>query len=645
MKRILLTALLLLAVSTLPVLLSACEKSAPETDPGAAPDDVPRVVLPLEGDEAYVIVRPEDASKTEIAVSTELRKMLAEKTGINVTIKDDFVREGTKFQASEREICLGLTNREESRRAGAGLKVTDYRIRLDGTRLVIAYVSADAGMEAIGRFVEEFVSAGDKAVSVPEGLDLEVLRSYPFDTITIDGHDVSEYVIVGESSFTSAVHDEIARATGHSLRTSTVGFTRDRCIQLGTLDDLAPDEAGVRLVGGNVVAGTSGVEYDDISALPLLLSLLNGSAGTELGAKELDRKHTIVREYQLPFSRGINVNTLEDHPYTETDDMQEINWAYYLSTEDLFTQIRDRGFDHVRLPVNLSLYYDAAADALITSGTYDIGHIDAIITRALDAGLCVMLDFHGYWNFDAGDKEQRDLFLAVWERVAEHYKDWDERLSFELINEPAKSDSLNAVQVEALLRIRKTNPDRLVILTVGDGGTVWMLDTFVPPANDPNYALAVHFYHPGEFTHQGATWSDPTRTYQVRLTDRYRAEVNDHLNRIAQYMRKHPGVRIVLNEFGAYQKVIDEADFVEYISAIRGFCEEKCIPWAYWQYTEWPSLGTIRRSYEAQGRTWTAELEARFASRLTSGFGARTGYDGEWKELVMKALGMEDRAG
>ncbi len=144
---------LLISVMLLIILMicCGCEKNTPEPDPVSEPD----VILPLEGDGAYVIVRSENASKEEIVLATEFRQLIAEKTGVTLQLKDDFVREGTKFTTSDTEICFGATKREESQRAYEKLKFNDYRIRLDGTKLVIAFGSVNAGAEAIERFVED----------------------------------------------------------------------------------------------------------------------------------------------------------------------------------------------------------------------------------------------------------------------------------------------------------------------------------------------------------------------------------------------------------------------------------------------------------------------------------------------------------
>ncbi len=260
---------------------------------GSGTKQLPDFVLPLEGEGSYIIVRSERASQEEISLITNIRKKITEETGVNMVLKDDFVKEGTKYQASDWEICIGATNREESQRASEGLRIGDYRIRVDGTRVVIAYGSADAAKEALERFVNDYVFAKEKVIAVPSDLNIEVIQEYPLDSLAIGGTDIRDFVIVGDKDFTSAVHEAIAKLTGYSVRTSETAIGRSRKIMLGTLDDISPEEAGVRLVNGDLVAGTSGEYYTKENALPLLLKLINDNNGAALTGKDVNTKEKI----------------------------------------------------------------------------------------------------------------------------------------------------------------------------------------------------------------------------------------------------------------------------------------------------------------------------------------------------------------
>ena len=55
---------------------------------------------------------------------------------------------------------------------------------------------------------------------------------------------------------------------------------KDPAIRLDTFSDLGPEERAVRIVDGDLVAGTSGEYYDPSEAAPMLFELVQKSGGT-----------------------------------------------------------------------------------------------------------------------------------------------------------------------------------------------------------------------------------------------------------------------------------------------------------------------------------------------------------------------------
>ncbi len=251
----------------------------------------PDFILAENGVCDYIIIRSENASKEEIALSVELRNLLKEQFGVTVELKDDFVREGTNFVAVDKEICIGATNREESQHATEGLKLGDYRILQEGTRVAIAFGSAESGREALDWFIANCMFPEQKLIGVPTGLDHTVHKEYPFDTITVAGKDITEYTIVGGADFTSVLWNKIAELTGISVKTSTSRSKKGPMIYCEQLDGIGPEEQVVRVTDAGVVAGTSGEYYQPEEAVQLLLDMLDKSGGT---IPVCDRKEKIV---------------------------------------------------------------------------------------------------------------------------------------------------------------------------------------------------------------------------------------------------------------------------------------------------------------------------------------------------------------
>lgn len=353
------------------------------------------------------------------------------------------------------------------------------------------------------------------------------------------------------------------------------------------------------------------IGWDDISLPSRVDEESEANAPSDLSEEASSSAAPDPYAYTLPFKRGINLMGLDKGPYSATNSYFG-GGTYYLSQDSVFTELVAKGFDHIRLPVDLRRYYNKDTGAFYTSGTYDIANVDGVIRRALNAGLHVMLNTGG-WDVNGLDAQEKAYFLTIWEAVAAHYQDWPDTLSFEPLNEPQKNHlptaTLNAVQSELVARIRKTNPDRLILLTTPDGGQAYTLKDVTFPEGDKHLAVAVHLYNPGEFTHQGMTWADPSWTKQVRLTDAMRSTLKWDFTKIEDFRYIHRDVPVVVNEFSVGHTVADTGDVTEYLNLVRTFCEEHGVPWTFFRYD----------GYE---------------------MGARESWNGKWYDYVMKGLGL-----
>jgi endoglucanase len=91
-----------------------------------------------------------------------------------------------------------------------------------------------------------------------------------------------------------------------------------------------------------------------------------------------------------------------------------------------------------------------------------------VVEHALKNDLLVIINIHHFDEVNADPQGQREFLLALWEQIAEHYKDAPETVLFELLNEPNGSRFTAAVwnklAADTLAVVRKTNPERFVII-------------------------------------------------------------------------------------------------------------------------------------------------------------------------------------
>ena len=91
----------------------------------------------------YTVVRSDTSDDSIKALASDMRTVISDFCGSQLKIGTDY---GTK---SQYEILIGDTNRTESKNAMKGLGLSDYVIKLDGTKIVIASGSTAALKAAI----------------------------------------------------------------------------------------------------------------------------------------------------------------------------------------------------------------------------------------------------------------------------------------------------------------------------------------------------------------------------------------------------------------------------------------------------------------------------------------------------------------
>ncbi len=259
-----------------------------------------------------------------------------------------------------------------------------------------------------------------------------------------------------------------------------------------------------------------------------------------------------------------------------------------------FKKIADAGFRNVRLVVRWSAH--AQADAPFRIDPDFVRKVDWTVEQCLKNDLAVVLDFHYYplISFTGTEVSKEDptknraRFLAIWQQVAEHYKDAPPQVMFGLLNEPSRPNlgiaGWNKLIAETLPVMRAANPQRTTLIQTANGGGFRSIDELEIPSGEVNAIVEVHYYDPGKFTHQQAPWSS-NRTYRDvtwTATDGEKLAVHDDFARVAEWARRH-NRPLYLGEFGAY-RAADMPSRERWTRAIVKAAEENGMSWAYWGF-------------------------------------------------------------
>ena len=170
-----------------------------------------------------------------------------------------------------------------------------------------------------------------------------------------------------------------------------------------------------------------------------------------------------------------------------------------------FKIIRDGGFSTVRIVLQSFEHMDG--DNRLDPQW--LATLDTMVKAAVDDGLNVILDEHDFTVCGKDAAGCRVKLNAFWSQIAPRYKDAPNKVMFEILNEPngvMTPDLWNTLLHESLAIIRTTNPTRNVVIGPGYWNGLEQLPALNLPEDDRHIIVTFHYYHPMEFTHQGASW-------------------------------------------------------------------------------------------------------------------------------------------
>jgi endoglucanase len=283
-----------------------------------------------------------------------------------------------------------------------------------------------------------------------------------------------------------------------------------------------------------------------------------------------------------------------------------------------FAQMKQEGFDHVRVPIGWHQYAGPWPDFTLEPEIFSL--VDFVVTNALQNKLAVMINIHHFNALDQNPTDATPEFLAIWRQIAAHYEKFPAPLAFELDNEPhenATTALMNPIYAQTIAEIRKTNPRRTIFVEPGGWGGIGELNKLVLPPDD-NVIVSVHCYDPFYFTHQGATWTsgqtpvtgivfpgppaqplvpDPKLKLKNSLQDwieKYNTLPTEQnpssplaFTQKLKFIRvwsDYYGRPVHLGEFGAYTRA-DEQSRANFYSSFRRAAEREQIGWCIWDWS------------------------------------------------------------
>nr|ABW39346.1 glycoside hydrolase family 5 [uncultured bacterium] len=203
-----------------------------------------------------------------------------------------------------------------------------------------------------------------------------------------------------------------------------------------------------------------------------------------------------------PFSRGINFSQ-----WFETPNAQSIQFTRFIEQD--FINVKSMGVDVIRLPIRMHSMTRGAPEYVLDPLLLKL--LDTVVDWAEKHQMYLIIDNHSFDPVAPTDTNIDGILLKVWAQIAQRYKNRGKYVVYEILNEPhGISDSRwGEIQGMAIETIRKIDTTHAIIVGGTDYNSINKLFS-IPEYSDPNLIYTFHFYDPHLFTHQGASWGEPS---------------------------------------------------------------------------------------------------------------------------------------
>lgn len=276
--------------------------------------------------------------------------------------------------------------------------------------------------------------------------------------------------------------------------------------------------------------------------------------------------NNVVSQMKLGWSLGNTMDAINSSiPVNSNPEKWETAWFNPVTSKSLIETVIDKGFNVIRIPVSWNDHIVHENNHQIVDSWMD--RVQEIVDFAYNHGAYVILNIHHEsWHMPYYDNEEKasEILCAVWTQIAHRFKDYDEHLIFEGMNEPRKvgtdvewngGDSegwdmvnrLNRVFVDTIRNSIGNNPDRILMIP-GYAANCWEAVKHIEvPQNDKKIAVSVHAYEPYDFALSisgPGVWNEDTRTVD---------KIFDSLDKL--FISK--GIPVIIGEFGAMYKPVE----------------------------------------------------------------------------------------
>lgn len=327
----------------------------------------------------------------------------------------------------------------------------------------------------------------------------------------------------------------------------------------------------------------------------------------------------IVSEMKIGWNLG---NTLDSTNGNLMKSMPAVNWETAWgnpeTTKELIDTVIDSGFQVIRIPVSWNDHIMVAENYKIQESWMD--RVQEVVDYAYENGAYVILNTHHEdWYATYYDKEEQSekVLTAVWEQIAERFRDYDEHLIFEGLNEPRKKgtsvewnggdqegwdvvNDLNRAFVETVRRSGGNNEDRILMIPGYAANCFEGMRHVEISEQRGKIIVSVHAYEPYDFAlnKQGrGTWDNDTANI-------------DFIMQSIDELFLSKGIPVIIGEFGAMYKDAqgNENERAAWAKYYVSTAAKKGIPCIWWDNGAFEGEGELFGLIDRESCEWKYPL-------------------------------------
>jgi endoglucanase len=279
----------------------------------------------------------------------------------------------------------------------------------------------------------------------------------------------------------------------------------------------------------------------------------------------------------------------------------ETAWYNPVTTKANITAIKNAGFNAIRIPVS----WNKAANSNYNIRADWMARVVDVVNYAVDNDLSIILNTHHderIFKFTNAEKaESLKAFGKIWEQIADTFRNYDEKLIFEALNEPRNTGSNDEWNGGTEDERNNLNEHYQVFVDTvrasggNNGGRILIVNPYATsfldaainglkiPADSAADKIIVsfHSYDPMTFcfSAESLTWTQSISTWNkdnASDTGDIHRLIDSVYNKFVQN-----GIPVIIGEFGAAHKNNEQAraDHHEYFVAYAKSKGIKCFLW------------------------------------------------------------------